>query len=559
MKLRCTLLFICFVLFSLVPFRLSAQEAEPSLQAEAEQDAPPETADIPVTGTSALPPDTDLSNAVFFIRNIDFDISGPTFFGYSLLFGYSRAFAIQYHSEIKEGDEITGRDSFEKYIRDKTQLLINQRVIETARIEYTINPAEADGRYPVDLLIITRDTWNIIAVPYPKYDSNSGFSLTVKARDYNFFGTMNPLRLDIGYERDTDDEDTFNLVIDSDTRFKALGLNWNLNFDHEFYFTFGDPLSYINSTGVAVELPVEKTTLTFDVEHYINVNKSNSDKYHDNYGRYFEGVYNSVKFLASWELPTGLNLGEYGELTYTPKISEEIVYSPSTQWPLDNLHRGPMTNLSHSIGFDKVDWIGNFRKGFDMYLNNSNTLRPDESGKPVWNVNYGFTGIGHFIINDSFGISARLKFTQWFNKFPDRYSSDAADVLRGIPDKDVNADYMLSLNLDFPVRIVRFNPAQRYNKPKLHLFDFEMYFSPVFDFALVRDPVSGRGFTPADMLFSGGFELIIFPGFMRSLYLRISPCFDLIKFIDQSVVPVMGKDSDGERNLELFIGIGLHY
>jgi hypothetical protein len=254
----------------------------------------------------------------------------------------------------------------------------------------------------------------------------------------------------------------------------------------------------------------------------------------------------------------GVSVGEYGELTYTPKITEIVPYAISSDWPLDPLHRGPVTELEHSLGFEKVDWIANFRRGYDVSFNNSYIIRPDARGKFVNNIQYDFTGIGHFIINDSVGLSARLRFSQWFNRFPDRHETSAGDVLRGIPDRDVSADYMLSFNLDVPIRILDFTPSA-WISPKFRIFDFELYAAPVLDIAIVQDPLSGRSFHPKNMYVSGGLELIIFPAFMRSLYLRISPCFDLVKFVDQSVVPIFGKSANGDRNLELFFGMEFLY
>jgi hypothetical protein len=491
---------------------------------------------------------------VYYIRDVTVDVSGPDLFGISPSIGYSRPFAVMYHGEIKEGEEIQGTAGLEKYIRDKTQLIMNQRVISSAVIDYTVAGAEADGRRPVDLLVTVRDTWNIIALPQPRYDSNEGFKLFVKARDYNFLGTMNPLRLDIGYTRNLSGITTFSLLVDTNTRFRALGLDWNLNFDNEFFYTMGEPLSYINTTGFDVEIPVKRTTLVFTLAHAVNLFARNAEELWPIYGKYFEGVYNAVNFAVTWQIPLGVGFGDY-ELTYIPSITESVPYAISSKWPLDPLHRGPITGFAHSLGVNKVDWIGNFRKGYNIALSNSYTLLPNTQNSMVANIQYSAAGIGHFIINDSLGFSTRLRFAQWFSKFPLAYTLGAGDVLRGVPDMDVTADYMLSLNLDLPVRILKFTPSTR----KLRIFDFELFAAPVLDMALVRDPLSGRRFNPKDIYVSGGLEFIIFPGFMRSLYLRISPCFDLVKFIDQSAVPFFGRDRSGARNIELFLGMEFSY
>jgi len=120
-------------------------------------------------------------------NEIDFDIDGRT-----------RPFALLANGEFREGERIYGKENLEKYISLKRQLLLNQRVLEEVNIEYSLGAVEKDGAIPVSLIIFVKDTWNLIILPYPKYDSNEGFSITIKARDYNFLGTMSALKFDLG-------------------------------------------------------------------------------------------------------------------------------------------------------------------------------------------------------------------------------------------------------------------------------------------------------------------------------------------------------------------------
>jgi hypothetical protein len=65
-----------------------------------------------------------------------------------------------------------------------------------------------------------------------------------------------------------------------------------------------------------------------------------------------------------------------------------------------------------------------------------------------------------------------------------------------------------------------------------------------------------------DFKVSGGGELMIFPDFMRSLYLRVSVCYDL-----NDMAKAGGFTEGGTRTFEyllkdineIFIGIGHHY
>jgi outer membrane protein assembly factor BamA len=263
----------------------------------------------------------DENNTVYYVRTIDFDIKGRT-----------RPFALMYHGELTIGEEIIGRENVKKYIDHKTQLLVNQRALDSVTIDFSLGEVETDGpdlgqRIPLDLLIHVKDTWNVVAIPRPQYDTNDGLDVTLKVRDYNFFGTMNPLRIDFGYALKKEDEwdgkkGSFNFMIDSDTPFKALGLNWNVNFDHYFGYTYQEPLYYKNITGISVELPWKFTTFTVGLNEYVIVNEENEDRYKDYeengrkiYDPYFYGPYMATELFGSWKIPLGVQVGGFGELT----------------------------------------------------------------------------------------------------------------------------------------------------------------------------------------------------------------------------------------------------
>lgn len=508
---------------------------------------------------SCLPPliSAQEDSAVYVIRDFNFNVIGRT-----------RPFAIMYQGEFKRDEEFQGIDSLEKYIRDKTQHLLNQRVLEEASITYTLGEAERDGKIPVNLLITIKDTWNIIAVPYPKYDSNTGFELIIKARDYNFFGTMNPLRIDLGYKYDESGKNSVVFEIDSDTPFRALGYNWNLDFDHVFSYRpdVEEPFYYKNATGLSMELPFRRTTFTFGFEESFLFNEENSDRNKARgYGNFQNGPYMSSELYTSWKIPTGLEIADYGELTYTPEVSASFNHE-FKEHPLDSIRIGPFLNFNQSLGFGQIDWIGNYRRGFEVSLRNSYNYDFYKTNRNVegLDITFSCSGTGHFIITDSFGISGRIQYRQWFYHDP-AFNESAGDVLRGLLDKSVQADYMLSLNLDFPVKILSFLPSQWFGKPKLRLFDFDFHISPVIDLALYHDPETETAFSPRNILASGGMEFIVFPAFMRSLYLRLSFAWNLVEHINNpsgsylpSWLPVIPKLPGGD-NREIILVIGHHY
>ena len=491
---------------------------------------------------------------VFVIREIEFDINGRT-----------RPFALIANGEFKYGERITGRESFEEYLADKRQLLLNQRVLEDVVIEYFPGESEEDGALPVKLLVHVTDTFNIVILPYPKYDSNEGLSLTIKMRDYNFLGTMSALRIDLGYQSKSDDN-IINFSVDTDIPFQAFGLDWVLNFDNFFSYTFGQPLYYQNVSGLSLKLPWEVTTFTVGFNQYITVNEENSDDSIDLYNldeRYF-GPYASTELFATWRIPFGIHPGNFGEIAYTPGISGKINYPYGK---MDETRR-PVTTFSHSLGFGRIDWIGNYRKGLSVSLKNNFSWYFDRSDAPIritldGNISY------YLPFNKYFGFSARAKYQRWWHWSDDKSIwipyYHAGDVIRGVLDDDIRADYMFSVNLDFPIRILRFWPSEWFNNSKLHFFDFEMHFSPFVDIAMIEgpynalkdNPLDGNKFLSlGDMIYTGGAEVIVFPGFFRSFYIRASLGYNVKKIKNDGLSKKWGFFPKWN---EIYIGVDHYY
>ncbi|MDR0290954.1 MAG: hypothetical protein LBI06_08470 [Treponema sp.] len=518
------LLLPLLIVFATAP--LFAQEDAPDFEEQVEAEALPE------------------EDVLYVIEAFEFDIKGRT-----------RPDALIYTGEFSVGEELRGQESLEKYIREKTQVLINQRVLKNnATIDYIVREQTEDGAFPVTVIIKVEDSWNIIALPRPAYSTNTGFELTIKARDYNFLGTMNPLRIDLGYAYDENGRSSFNLLIDSNTPFNAFGYTWNIDFDNLFVYRVDEPFYYKNTTGLSIEVPFRTTTFTFGFQETINLNEENSDRDKAQYGDFQDGVYMSTNLYARWKIPTGLMVYEYGELTYNAGISATFNHE-IPKWPLDDIRKGPFMGFGHSLGFERIDWHNNYRKGLSVSLNNSYNydfyqLNTEEN--PL-SLSFSVSGTGHFIISKFFAISSRLQYRHWFYHNPE-YNDQAGDALRGIANKALCADYMLSLNTDFPLRVLLFAPSEWLKTSKLRFFDFEFHVSPVIDLALYHDPGSGTSFSPKNIVATGGFEFIVFPEFMRSLYIRFGYAWNLRKMFEEK--PLKFPEGD---NREIYLIMGHFY
>jgi hypothetical protein len=455
--------------------------------------------------------------------------------------------------EFREGEIITGKANLETYISDITQIYINQRVLKNnVEVSYSTGARNEDGAFPVTIMIKVEDTWNIIALPRPYY-KNDVFDLTIKARDYNFLGTMNPLRIDIGYIYNEEKRHSLLFGVFFNTPFKALGYYWNFTFDNTIQYRIDAPFYYQNNTGISMELPFHTTTFTFGFNERLYLNEENSDWTEEaDYGPYQEGLYMSSNLYVSWKIPTGLTVSKFGELIYTPEISTTINHE-LPEWPLVYFRKGTFLGFNHSLGFGKIDWHANYREGLSVSMGNSYQY---EFHRMLYNISFNLTGIGHYIVSDFFAVSARLMYKYWYSSDVTSGGDYASYYLRGIADKSIIAYQMFSLNLDLPLRLFIFMPSKWLKNQKLSFFDFEMHFSPVIDLALYyqksfdynKDKIF---FYPGQIAATGGVELVVFPLFMRNLYIRFGFAVNLKEFI--TARPVSLPDG-GNREIYLIMG-----
>jgi hypothetical protein len=486
-------------------------------------------------------------NTVYYIRNVEYVIQGKT-----------KPFALLIASGITSGEEITGDGRLTAYIKEKEQTVLNNRQVESAVIEYTVGGTDETGRLPVDLLVKTSDTNNFVILPYPKFSSSSGTKLELRLRDYNFLGGLSEFGINLGYARDADGNNYANSMLKFDLPFQYLGFGWNFGFNNEFSYRINnsdEPFYFNNISSLSVDLPFRRTTLTLGFEQNLTLEKeelfdydntespftylvsgmANVIAFHNNLESYFI----SKPFVA-WEIPLGIQVFSFGELTYEPAVGIAFRY-----WPLDDREQyiGPIGIFSHSLRFSRVNWRGNFQSGFLFNAEQNNNFYFCDNAKNKHDISV--TGIGHIPLADFSGVSFRIRYQHVL--FTDTQYLAVGGPLRGIPDKsllepekNLTATGLVFVNLDTPFRIGRFRPSQWGTGRHRTFFDLEFHLSPFFDAALLENGNNGNDY---EWLFTGGLELKIFPLAFRSFFIRVSAGFDL----------------RNSENSEIFIGLGNHY
>ncbi|MDR2072003.1 MAG: hypothetical protein LBP60_01030, partial [Spirochaetaceae bacterium] len=140
-----------------------------------------------------------------------------------------------------------------------------------------------------------------------------------------------------------------------------------------------------------------------------------------------------------------------------------------------------------------------------------------------------------------------ITYTLWLD---DSYDL-GGDLIRGYRDDELDITQRLSLNLDFPFRLIRFVPSEWFNNAKIRYFDFEQHWSPFIDLLLV-DSTGNYTFKVEDAITALGLELITFPLTWRSFYLRISLGWNMREWIRTGTLP-------SGIHREIFIGLGHFY
>ena len=104
------------------------------------------------------------------IENVEYELTGLT-----------RENSLKSKIPVDTTTVFPSEKELEEYINDLQKRIVNNRIFDSASVEITtIEPSENYTK--VSILIKTDDTWNIIALPYPSFDSNSGFKLKLKIK-----------------------------------------------------------------------------------------------------------------------------------------------------------------------------------------------------------------------------------------------------------------------------------------------------------------------------------------------------------------------------------------
>lgn len=484
----------------------------------------------------------------FQITSVEYDTTGAT-----------TEYALSHLVEIDSSRVFQTEEELAEYIADIQSQFTNERNFQAADVAFSIAEAE-NGIRAVSLTITTVDSHHFIVVPYPKYDSSSGVSFKIKARDSNFFGTLSEMNADFFISAESEDEDNpstdykigFNFDYDHPFALGPLRAKW-LN-EYGLAYTFGKSYPEFNArTGLSLELPFERFSVVLDATQGAFINFDYSD-----FGDEFYG-----QTEATLGVPAEIaDAGKWGKIIGRPFVQFVAHYDADGIDPENIDLSSPILSGGISVAAQRINWNGNFRSGYSAEAraqhgwNFQNSVSVPKIAADV----KAFASFGRF------GLAGRF-----FGIWQQNMQVKIGELLRGVNDfqkyavppltqKALKVESAVLLSLDVPFRLFFWDWSVFTKNETLRKLNFEVQLAPFVDMALTSNPATGRNFSPKDGFYTGGLEILVYPERWRSLVVRASLGFDLSRTILSDVVETSFRKPSGlVKPYEIYIGIGLNY
>ncbi len=486
-----------------------------------------------------------LFSETYKIKNAEYDINGAGF----KFMGKTREYPLKRSFPLDTEKLFESREAFEKYLDNYKKSLESSRYFETVDVNYHATPSQ-DDLYEVTVLVKLQDSHHLVIMPYPKYSSNSGISVKLKAKDSNFFGSLNTMNAEINLKLDGKEfKPGFSFSFDAP--FSMGPFDANFVNDYSINYIINDDnngIEWDTETGLDLTLPFDRFSICLGIFQYTYRNFS--------YKQYGDDIYFSEKL--NFGIPVKLvTLSNFTNISYSPSISINWNWDFDGINPDNNSLSGPTFSFSHSVSNGKVTWNDNFRKGYNLSLSNSfeyNIQRNDLVPKVSFDAQFFW----NFQINDQdiwnrIGICSKLNIFHYFeipsNSY--KYGTAIGDSLRGILDDNYfgnndpyqTASSAIVFNFDLPINVfTAYLPVE--------ILNLNCQLSPFFDMALVYDRNKDRYFHPEDGFYCAGLEMLIYPLKWSSVTIRASLGINLSRNVFVEGL---------KNNKEIFIGIGRQY
>ncbi len=473
-------------------------------------------------------------------------------------------------------------DDLSLYLDDYRKRLENTRAFESVQVDYTLTQEaeteateDAEDRlYLVDIQVSARDSLHLLGMPYPKYDSNSGFTFKLKMKDTNFLGFLETMNFDLNFELESKNEASpnyvFGLNMDFNIPFKMGMLDALWVNEHKVSYTIGEKTPEWNlKTGLALSLPFDRWTVKLDLnQHSVRDLDYEDADVNGTKVHYGDGTY----FVEDAKLSVPITIQEvsgWGNIYYTPYLQGRFNWDADGISDLNDDLKGPVISLGQTISTSRVDWVGNFRNGLSVSFTQSFSYNIQRLAfiPAIQGELKAYRAFDRLALASDIYAFACLNGTEAFGS-----------RLRGIRDeqyysiesghgnqKALETPAAVVMNFDMPVRIFvarwdelpLFQKSSRIRKIARYL-SFEFQISPFVDIGLSRNRATGLDFHYRDGFYAAGIEALVFPLKWKGMTVRGSIGLDL----GQKLPGLKGKLNQEWRNAkayEISVGIGLQY
>lgn len=495
------------------------------------------------------------------IENVIFNIDGKT-----------KESNILKNCPIETTNTFNSKEELDSYIKNYEIELANLRIFEDIKIQYKEseqnNTENTDKPLPIILTINLKESFSFLAVPYFKFDSNTGSTIKIKAKDTNFLGSLNTMDFDVNFQILTEDE--------TDAAEYLLGANFKYDFpfhigivnttlinDYTISYTFGNNLpEWDGRLGLNFSLPVNNINLELELNQYAKRDIS--------FAIFGDDIYftENAKFSVPILLFSNNNVGD---IKYTPYTSFTFNWDKDGINIKNNDLSSPIGVIGHSLSFGRINWIQNMREGFNFAMTNSLSYNFQRNEFIPYinleiNSHWNFKDSSNWFLK-RLGINTKLYSFVYIplenNKF--YYGEKYGNYLRGIRDEQFfneNTDLFssekalssftaINLCFDFPISLF----TTKFTKSFLRYFNFELQVSPFIDISLGYNRYTKRYFHPRDGFYTAGLELLVYPLKWSSFTVRGCLGVDMGRLLN--IV-----DTSWRSDVSLYefsFGIGLHY
>ncbi len=488
------------------------------------------------------------------------------------------------------GDSFSTEEDLRLFLEDLEQQLMNKRVFHSVEHTYEFRPAGTDA-FAVDVTFYVVDAKTFIILPYPKYDSNYGLSLKLKAKDTNLKGSFATLNSSLSYTYQNsfkESSGSWDFSID-DMRIK----NAKVSVEHtggldlqdwtSSYLTVGAKISEIELSNSEVDGSVEFEMAPLDdslssawgphsLESSIGISfmapKLNNFRISNSILYSFDINLFTTTTAFSYKLDDKLKATSVSEV-YTEQngfhkgwlylrvgsglmrsfsLFEKALFSPSIMayigYNFETYLIDPYFTISLPLSYGRIDWVeNNFRKGFEFSLTASDTYHLLFNEDRFHYISLSGSADFHYPLTSWFNPAAKILFS--LSSYGVEINADLSYSwsLRGIRDNNALMDeeiarkFGMVLNFDFMFNFITLkNFCHTYVNPFVDVFIGS----------------NGDGF---DRLVTVGGEGIVVIDNLPSYPIRGSlgiNAEDLVKFCK-------GEIDLGEVEYEIFIGLYFLY